>query len=134
MPSSAPKASTRRWVAAALVIPVIGIGLLSRFGGSGLLADVSGGLLYAVLIYVLLTVLRPRATQFSNAVIALVFCVLIELLQLTNIPAELARVFSPSALVLGTGFAPLDLLAYLMGAALALGIDVGISRRSSTRS
>ncbi|MFB9816288.1 DUF2809 domain-containing protein [Paeniglutamicibacter sulfureus] len=121
-------ARTRRLAAAAWVLPVIVVGLASRFGGTGLAADLAGGVLYAVLVYVLLTVLRPQAARWSNASIALVLCVLIELLQLTAIPADLARVFGPIRLVLGTGFAPLDLVAYAIGAALALGIDMLLGR------
>jgi hypothetical protein len=114
--------------AAAWVLPVIVVGLASRFAGTGLAADLAGGVLYAVLVYLLLTVLRPQAARWSNASIALVLCVLIELLQLTAIPADLARVFGPIRLVLGTGFAPLDLVAYAIGAALAPGIDMLLGR------
>jgi hypothetical protein len=106
------------------VLPVIALGLAARFLGAGLPADLAGGVLYAVLIHVLLTVLRPRAAALSNACIALALCVLIELLQLTGFPAEAARAFRPIALVLGTGFAPLDFLAYAIGSALAFGADV----------
>ena len=124
---------TRRLAAAAWVLPVIFVGLASRFAGAGLAPDLAGGVLYAVLVYVLLTVLRPRTARWSNASIALVFCVLIELLQLTAIPADLARVFGPIRLVLGTGFAALDLLAYAMGAALAPGIDMLLGRIRARR-
>ncbi|WP_411734083.1 DUF2809 domain-containing protein [Paeniglutamicibacter sp.] len=126
-------ARTRRLAAVALVLPVVAAGLASRFLGAGLPADLAGGVLYAVLIYVLLTALRPRATAVSNAAIALVLCVLIELLQLTSIPADLARAFGPFRLVLGTGFAPLDLAAYAIGAALALGADVLAGRIRARR-
>ncbi|EMQ97138.1 ribosomal maturation YjgA family protein [Paeniglutamicibacter gangotriensis] len=106
------------------MLPVIALGLGARFLGSGLAADLSGGVIYAVLIYVLATLLRPRAGQAANAVAALVFCVLIELLQLTAFPTSLAAVFPPVRLVLGTTFVPLDLLAYAIGSALALGLDL----------
>ncbi|MFL4475816.1 DUF2809 domain-containing protein [Paeniglutamicibacter sp. MACA_103] len=115
---------SRRLAAIACVPPVIALGLAARFLGAGLPADLAGGVLYAVLVYVLLTFLRPRASAWSNAAIALVLCVLVELLQLTGIPADLARAFWPVRLVLGTGFAPLDLPAYAIGSALALGADV----------
>ena len=110
------------------VLPVIVLGLASRFGGAGLAADISGGVFYAVLVYLVLTLLRPRAVPAANAAGALVLCVLIELLQLTGIPADLARSLPPIRLVLGTGFAPLDLLAYGLGAALALGADMLLGR------
>ncbi|MBV1778317.1 DUF2809 domain-containing protein [Paeniglutamicibacter sp. ABSL32-1] len=123
-PAAGRRHGARRLAAAALVPPVVAAGLASRFLGAGLPADLSGGVFYAVLIYLLLTVLRPRAAALSIAAAALVLCVLIELLQLTGIPADLARAFPPVRLVLGTGFAPLDLLAYAIGSALALGADV----------
>jgi len=122
--SPAAAARSRRLGAAACVLPVIALGLGARFLGSGLAADLAGGVVYAVLIYVLATFLRPRAGHVANALAALVFCVLIELLQLTEIPADLAAFFPPVRLVLGTTFVPLDLLAYGLGTALALGIDL----------
>ncbi|MFI8411367.1 DUF2809 domain-containing protein [Paeniglutamicibacter gangotriensis] len=122
--SPAATAHRRRLGAVACVLPVIALGLGARFLGSGLAADLSGGVIYAVLIYVLATLLRPRAGQAANAVAALVFCVLIELLQLTAFPTSLAAVFPPVRLVLGTTFVPLDLLAYAIGSALALGLDL----------
>lgn len=122
--SPAAAARSRRLGAAACVLPVIALGLGARFLGSGLAADLAGGVVYAVLIYVLATFLRPRAGHVANALAALVFCVLIELLQLTDIPADLAAYFPPVRLVLGTTFVPLDLLAYGLGTALALGMDL----------
>lgn len=122
--SPAAAARSRRLGAAACVLPVIALGLGARFLGSGLAADAAGGVVYAVLIYVLATFLRPRARHVANALAALVFCVLIELLQLTDIPADLAAFFPPVRLVLGTTFVPLDLLAYGLGTALAAGIDM----------
>lgn len=126
---------TRRLCAGLLVVPVIGLGLAARFLGAGLVADLSGGVLYAVLIYVLLVFVRPRAGYLSNAAIALAFCIAVELLQITTIPATLGAAFPPIQLVLGSTFAPLDLLAYLIGTALATGADALIgsirSRRTS---
>ena len=115
--------TTRRLRAGLLVVPVIGLGLAARFLGAGLVADLSGGVLYAVLIYVLLVFVRPRAGYLSNAAIALAFCIAVELLQITTIPADLAAAFPPIRLVLGSTFAPLDLLAYVIGTALATGAD-----------
>ena len=122
--SPAAAARSRRLGAAACVLPVIALGLGARFLGSGLAADLAGGVVYAVLIYVLATFLRPRAGHVANALAALVFCGLIELLQLTDIPADLAAFFPPVRLVLGTTFVPLDLLAYGLGTVLALGVDL----------
>ena len=118
-----PRARRRRLAAGLLVVPVVVLGLGARFLGAGPAADLSGGVLYAVLIYVLLVFLRPRAAAWTNAAIALAFCVAVELLQITPIPAALGAAFPPARLVLGSTFVPLDLLAYLIGTALAFGID-----------
>ncbi|PQZ93609.1 hypothetical protein CQ018_08050 [Arthrobacter sp. MYb227] len=113
----------RRIGAAALILPIIGLGLVARFLGSGLLADLSGGILYAILIYVLLVFLRPAGSILSNVSIALGFCVAVELLQITSLPATLGAAFPPIRLLLGSTFVALDLLAYLLGVLLALGAD-----------
>lgn len=113
----------RRLIAAALIVPIIGIGLGARFLGAGLLADLSGGILYAVLIYILAIFVRPAGSRISTAGLALGFCVAVELLQISSLPATLGAAFPPIRLVLGSTFVPLDLLAYLLGVLVALGID-----------
>lgn len=122
------RAINRRLAAAACVPLVIALGLASRFLGTGPMADVAGGVLYAVLLYVLLIVLHPRAAGVSRALAALGVCVALELFQLTGIPADLALAFPPIRLVLGTTFVPLDLVAYLIGAVAALGLDSSLGR------
>lgn len=123
----------RRLVAAALIIPIIGLGLAARFLGAGLLADLSGGILYAVLIYILLVFVRPSGSKISTAGIALGLCVAVELLQLSALPASLGAVFPPIRLVLGSTFVPLDLVAYLLGVGLALGTDSLIHKLRTKR-
>ena len=105
------------------MLPVIALGLAARFLAAGPVADLSGGVLYAVLVYVLLVFLRPGAAPWQTAAITLAFCTAIELLQLTPLPAALSAAFPPARLVLGSTFVPLDLAAYALGAVLALGID-----------
>ncbi len=122
------QARNRRRSAAACVPLLIALGLASRFLGTGPVADAAGGVFYAVLIYVLLVLLRPGAAMLSNALGALGFCVALELFQLTEIPLELASVFAPVRLVLGTTFVPLDLLAYAIGAAAAPIADLLLGR------
>ncbi|MGL3804644.1 DUF2809 domain-containing protein [Paeniglutamicibacter sp. R2-26] len=118
-----PRARRRRIAAALLVLPVIALGLAARFLAAGPVADLSGGVFYAVLVYVLLVFLRPGAAPWRTAAITLAFCTAIELLQLTPLPAALSAAFPPARLVLGSTFVPLDLAAYALGAVLALGID-----------
>ena len=120
-------------MAAALIIPIIGIGLGARFLGAGLLADLAGGILYAVLVYTLAVFVRPAGSRISNAGLALGFCVAIELLQISSLPATLGAAFPPIRLVLGSTFVPLDLLAYLLGVLVALCIDSLISKVRTNR-
>lgn len=105
-----------------LIPLVVGAGLIARklpsFAG-----DVAGGLLYAVLLYLLLAFLAPRAHPLKLAFQAGLLGVLIELLQLTGLPAWLAGIWEPSRYVLGSTFVPLDLAVALIGAGLATMTD-----------
>lgn len=102
---------------------VIPLGLFIRFLPWGLGADLAGGILYAVLIYLLVAFLAPRARPSVVAVIAAAWCLMVELLQLTDIPRHAAATFAPARLVLGTSFAALDLVAYAAGLLAVWGCD-----------
>lgn len=114
-------------------IALVPLGLILRFLPLGLFADLAGGVLYAALIYVLVAFLAPRLRSVSVGVWTLVWCVGVELLQLSSIPQELAQVFAPIRLVLGTSFAWLDLLAYLGGTILVLALDRYLRRKTTKR-
>lgn len=107
---------------------VVVVGLAARFGLSGTVADLAGGVLYTVLIYVLAAWLRPGWRPTKVAAAALAFSVAIELLQLTSIPADLVNRFSAWRVVVGSSFAATDLLAYVVGAMLAAGADLAMRR------
>ena len=79
--------------------------------------------LYAVLFYLVVTVAAPRLRPLQVGLIAGGLCVAIELFQLTDIPAALSDswVFR---LTLGTSFAAIDLVAYLVGVAAVACCDV----------
>lgn len=120
----------RRGVAAALAVVVVGVGLaVHRWAPGSAASDVAGDALYAVLIYALVVVVAPRAAAVWVAVIAGAWCVAVEVLQLTGLPAAAAAVFPPVALVLGTGFDPRDLLVYVVAVALAALSDAAIRAR-----
>lgn len=95
----------------------------------GLAGDAVGGLLYAGLLYLMLAYIGQRRRALELAVAAAGIGVAIELVQLTGLPAALAAVFSPSRLVLGSVFVPLDLAFAVVGAALATLTDL-VTRRS----
>ena len=96
-------------------------------------ADFTADALYAVLIYLLVAILLPRASSVAVAGIALAFCVAIELFQLTGVPGILSDAFPPARLVFGTTFAPVDLIAYALGTGVALAADAAVRRSKTNR-
>lgn len=114
-----------------LIFAVVALGLFVRFVVAGPVGDFLGGVLYTVLIAVIvfpvvtaivkrrMPVSALRNSHWIAAGVALAVSVAVELLQLSSIPAQLSEVFAPARLVLGTSFAPLDLVAYGVGAVLA---------------
>lgn len=99
----------------ALALVVVGL-LVSRLDHP--LADPAGDALYAAFVYALLVVVAPRARAGTVAVVAFALCVLVELAQLTGVPAAVVDAVPVARYALGTTFAAVDLLAYAMGAAL----------------
>lgn len=112
-------------------VALIPIGLFLRFQPWGLLSDLSGGVLYASLIYVLVAFLVPTGTRITVGFWALGWCVAVELLQLTTLPSTAAHLFPPARLVLGTGFAATDLVAYFFGVLCAFLVDLFWQHRVS---
>ena len=112
----------------ALIPVVVGTGLPAR-RLPGLGGDAAGGLLYAVLLYLLVALVAPRARVLTMVAATATAGVLIESLQLTGIPALLGAAWPPARLVLGATFAPLDLLWAATGAALGALTDAVTVRR-----
>ncbi|WP_197059408.1 DUF2809 domain-containing protein [Cryobacterium sp. MLB-32] len=113
----------RRWVLCAAGGLVVATGLGVHFLADGVLAGLVADALYAVLVYLLVAFVVPRASPARIAVTAAALCALIELFQLSGVPSLLAERWAPIALVLGTTFGAWDLVAYAAGAALAGVID-----------
>jgi hypothetical protein len=113
---------------------VIALGVLSRRHPIGLSwYDKSlGDALYAAAAYLTLALLRPCWPAVRVAGIALGFCVVVELFQLTGLPARFASV-PPVRWLLGTQFAWEDIGCYLVGIAVTAGIDTFCRRRAGTR-
>lgn len=120
-----------RWLALALVAIALGLGL--HVVGHGPLAAGGADVVYAVMMYALLgagsaaasPLLRSGAARLIArppilGATAFVLCSVIELAQLSAIPAVLAVSVPPIGLVLGYEFSVGDLLLYLWGAAAAL--------------
>lgn len=117
--------------AAAVIVLVAGL-LVHRFG-SGDTGDIAGDALYAVFAYLLFAILLARSSRTLPAALAIIFCTIIEFLQLTDLPRTLAIAFPPSVLVLGSAFAQRDLLVYPASVLLALIVDVAVSRGARRR-
>ncbi len=120
--------SKRRRALLILALITVALGLSIRAFSDGAWADPVGDGLYAVLVYLAIAFLVPRKSKAVIAVVALVTCVAVELFQLTGIPTELRLVWAPLALIFGTTFGAIDLIAYAGGIALAFVID-SIGRR-----
>lgn len=104
-------------VAAAVVTVAAGLGVRATAGGDA--AKYAGDALYTVLIHTLVVLLAPRVRPLTAAGAALAVSWVVELAQLTGVPADLARRSTVARLVLGSTFNAPDLLWYAVGAALA---------------
>ncbi|MFI5863758.1 DUF2809 domain-containing protein [Streptomyces sp. NPDC051546] len=106
-----------RIAAAAAAVATVGAGLGLRAVATGSAAKYGGDALYTVLIFTLIVLVLPRVTALRAAAGALALSAVVELLQLTGVPAELSRHSTLARLVLGSTFNPPDLLWYAVGAA-----------------
>ncbi|MEU8007771.1 DUF2809 domain-containing protein [Catellatospora sp. NPDC049111] len=106
---------TRRLHALAAAIAVLVIALLIRALADGPLEQHSGTALYASMIYAGVFVLRPRTTPLLAGAVAITFCWLVELSQLTGLPAYLSEHSLLARLALGVAYDPLDMLWYPAG-------------------
>lgn len=102
------------FLAVALGIRVI-VGKGNMLDGSGALAQHSGTALYASMIYAGAFVLAPRARPPAAGTAAIIFCWLVEFLQLTGLPAKLSEQSLIARLVLGVQFDAIDLAWYVIG-------------------
>jgi hypothetical protein len=91
----------------------------------------AGDALYAVLVFVLVALLAPRASSTVAGGVAFAICAAVELLQLTGVPAQLSATIPGVELVLGSTFQGTDLLAYAIGAGLAAAVDARLRRRAA---
>jgi hypothetical protein len=115
-----------------LSIVTIAAGLASRKYAASLpapVAEYAGDILWATLVFWLLASIWPskRSAALAASTIAIAFGV--ELSQLYRASwLDSLRATRAGALVLGQGFLWSDLACYMVGAALAVAIDVAIRR------
>ena len=127
---------TRRKGRYALAVPTtIAAGLASRLW-PGLLPDAlgkyPGDALYAVMVYWLVALARPRDGIARTGAVALAICFAIEFQQLWQPPwLQAIRATTIGQLVLGSHFNALDLLAYTIGVLAAMAIEAFALARST---
>jgi hypothetical protein len=116
-------------VRAALALVVIASGLGLRWYGFtlGLPAFVvkyGGSLLWATMVFLLVGVLLPRLTRMEIAAIAATIAILVELSRLVHTPwLDAFRLTAAGALLLGRIFSLWNIVAYMIGIALGVGLD-----------
>jgi hypothetical protein len=116
-PASGPVRS--RLPGAAAAILTVAVGLAVHTYGDGWLAGYVGDALYTVMVYALVVLVRPSIWPAVAACWALGTSWAVEVLQLTDIPAQLSAAVPLMRLVVGTTYNALDLVAYVVGAAAA---------------
>ena len=120
--------SFSRLLGAALVVGSLALAFAIRLLSgpmvetTGLLQQISGTALYASAFYGGVLFLWPRGRPLPVALISIAFCWAVEFFQLTAVPAELSARSVVARLVLGRTFDPSDLLWYVVGVLLAIGI------------
>lgn len=105
----------RRVVALGALLLTVGAGLAVHLLAPDVAAsDIAGDALYAVAVYLAVVILLPRRRVVVIGLLAAVWCVGVELFQLTGVPLALGAVLPPIMLVLGTVFDARDIVVYLV--------------------
>ncbi|ONI61902.1 hypothetical protein ALI44B_11895 [Leifsonia sp. ALI-44-B] len=124
-----PRAHRRRRTPLALAAAaILTAGLATHYLLSGVFADALADGLYTALIAVVILLIGPRLRPWVAASAAFALSAAVELLQLTALPAALAETVPFSRLILGTTFAPLDLVFYAVAALIVGVLDAAILR------
>jgi hypothetical protein len=87
---------------------------------------VLGDAMYAALVWVVVAFWAPRVRPSVVTAVAFAVCAVVELAQLTGVPAAVTAAWAPARYLLGATFAAPDLLAYAAG---ALGAGMVAGRR-----
>lgn len=112
-----------------ILIIVITVGILSRTIHTGWLIfdKYLGDALYAILAYILLSLVWPAGRPSRKAWLTVFLMVAIETFQLTHIPLNFRLsdnlILNLISILLGTKFAWLDLFAYGVGIGAVYGLD-----------
>ncbi|WP_165314301.1 DUF2809 domain-containing protein [Agromyces protaetiae] len=104
--------------AAACAVGCLVLGLALQVLDRSVAVDVAGSVLYVLLVGFIVVVAAPRPPPLAVAAIGFAVAALVELAQLTSIPAAIVDAVPVARLVFGSSFDPLDLVAYAAGALL----------------
>jgi hypothetical protein len=128
---------SRRWTSRLLLAlsaaAFLAVGLALRATTDGVVQNASGTALYASLVYVGIVFAVPRIGPWLAGAIAVGFCWLVELSQLTGVPADLSERSLAARLVLGVKFDPADMLWYPVGVIPLVAAHVMIQRAVAAR-
>ena len=117
--------ASRRLVAGALLAVTVVAGLaMYAWLPDDAASDIAGDALYALAAYLAVIVIAPRLPALGVAAIALVWCIAVELFQLTGLPTAWGTMLPALKLVLGTAFDTRDLLVYTAAVSAACGVDM----------
>ena len=133
-----PTRSRNRALYAALVVVVIGLGLASRKLAwllPPLLHKNAGDILWATMVFLLCGLLFPRLSTLRIALFAAVFSLGIELGKFYHAPwLDTVRATTFGRLVFGYTFSWSNLLCYLLGIGLGVGVEVWLFSATARRS
>lgn len=112
----------------ALAVAALLLGLTVHFAGTRLLGsaqDAIGDALWATMLGALVSAVVPRRSPWTRYLAALLICYAVEVSQLWHTPAlDYLRATRLGPLVLGSGFAARDFLAYGVGIFVFAALDV----------
>jgi hypothetical protein len=121
------KARSNTYLICLIIVIMIGIGSRVLHTGFLFLDKYLGDALYAVMFYLIFSLIWPGGRPLYKACFSMLFVTVIEVFQLTLIPLRLSEsvniVLRITAILLGTKFSWVDLVAYLTGIILIFAMD-----------
>jgi hypothetical protein len=121
-----------RWWYAIAATVTIGCGLASRQWPA--IPAWVGDLLWATMVFFIVSAAAPGMPRAGRALLTIAVSFLVEFCQLYRAGwIDRIRDTTPGHLVLGQGFAWLDLVAYVAGVLVAVLVDLGLRTRTRRR-
>lgn len=132
MPVPPERFRRERMALVVAALAVIALGLITRadLPLPALIATYGGDTLYATLIVLLIALLWPQASRWRVGLLALGFCVAVEVSQVARAPwLDAIRATLPGRLILGAGFLWSDMACYAVGVLIGIALDLALRRR-----